>query len=122
MPYPRWLARMNKRVINPRMIRKGSYPVVGHVGRVSGATYQTPLDAFRTTDGYVLVSRYGPASDWVQNVLHAGEATLLVDGEVIDLAGPRLVPVEEAVAALTADAPPKDFTRAEHFVLMDRVA
>ena len=78
MPYPRWLARINKVLFNPRMIRKGSYPVVRHVGRVSGTAYETPLDAFPTTSGYVLVCRYGPTSDWVQNVLATGGATLWV--------------------------------------------
>lgn len=120
MPYPRWLAKVNKRLFNPRTIRNESYPVVTHVGRVSKTTYQTPLDAFPTARGYVLVCRYGPASDWVQNVLAAGEATLRVDGDDISLTAPRLVDLEEAMAALVADAPPKDFTRAEHFVLMDR--
>jgi hypothetical protein len=31
MPYPRWLAKINKRVFNPRQIRKGDYPVAAHV-------------------------------------------------------------------------------------------
>ncbi len=122
MPLPRWLAHVNKRVFNPRTVRKGTYPVVRHVGRASGSTYRTPLDAFPTADGYVLVCRYGPESDWVQNVLAAGEATLRVDGEDVALDAPRLVGVDDAVAALTTDPPPKDFTRAAHFVLMDRVA
>jgi deazaflavin-dependent oxidoreductase (nitroreductase family) len=121
MPYPRWLAQINKRVFNPGAIRKGRYPVLNHVGRVSGKKHQTPLDAFPTTSGYVLVCRYGPASDWVKNVLETGEATLRVDGDEIPLAVPRLVALEEAVAALTTDAPHKDFAKAEHFVLMDRV-
>ena len=73
MAYPRWLAKINKWLFNPGQVRKGRYPVVTHVGRKSGKTYQTPLDAFPTTTGYVLVARYGPESDWVQNVLAAGE-------------------------------------------------
>ena len=74
MAYPRWLAKINKWLFNPGQVRKGRYPVVTHVGRKSGKTYQTPLDAFPTTTGYVLVARYGPESDWVQNVLAGGEA------------------------------------------------
>ncbi|MDX1622317.1 MAG: nitroreductase family deazaflavin-dependent oxidoreductase [Nitriliruptorales bacterium] len=116
------MAQINKRVFNPGAIRKGRYPVVTHVGRVSGKKHQTPLDAFPTKTGYVLVCRYGPSSDWVQNVLEAGEATLRFGGDHVPLVAPRVVALDEAVAALTADAPPKDFTRAEHFVLMDRVA
>ena len=60
MPYPRWLAKINKRVFNPKAIRKGDYPVITHVGRTSGRSYQTPLDAYPTKTGYVTVVRYGP--------------------------------------------------------------
>ena len=81
MPYPRWLAKINKRVINPRQIRKGDYPVVSHVGRTSGRSYETPLDAYATRTGYVLVARYGPESDWVRNIMAADTATLRIDGE-----------------------------------------
>ena len=119
MPYPRWLAKINKRVFNPGQVRKGKYPVVTHVGRTSGRSYQTPLDAFPTDTGYVLVARYGPNSDWVRNILAAGTATLRVDGEDHPLDSPRLVSQDTALDALVADEPPKDFTRAEDFLLMD---
>lgn len=122
MPYPRWLAQINKRLFNPWAIRKGEYPVVSHVGRASGKSYQTPLDAFPTKSGYVLVCRYGPKSDWVQNVMAADAATLRVNGDQVSLASPRLVALNEALTALTTDEPPADFTKAEHFVLMDLVA
>ena len=79
MPYPRWLAKVNKRLFNPRQMRKGKRPVVVHTGRSSGTTYRTPLDAHLTKDGYVLVVRYGPGSDWVRNTLAAGGATLRLD-------------------------------------------
>lgn len=122
MAYPRWLAKINKRLFNPGQIRKGKYPVVTHVGRKSGKTYQTPLDAFQTNTGYVLVARYGPESDWVQNVLAAGEATLRVDGTEHRLGSPRLVDLDAALAALTTTEPPGDFATAEDFLLMDRPA
>jgi deazaflavin-dependent oxidoreductase (nitroreductase family) len=119
VPYPRWLAKINKRVFNPGQVRKGKYPVVTHVGRTSGRSYLTPLDAFPTQTGYVMVVRYGPESDWVQNVLAAGTATLRIDGEEHPLVSPRLVSPEEALDALVSDEPPKDFTKAEDFLLMD---
>ena len=97
MPYPRWLAKINKRVINPRQIRKGDYPVVTHVGRTSGKPYRTPLDAYPTKTGYVLVARYGPESDWVRNVQAAETATLRIAGEDHILDSPRLVSQEEAL-------------------------
>jgi deazaflavin-dependent oxidoreductase (nitroreductase family) len=120
MPLPRWLAQINKRVFNPREIRRGKYPVVTHVGRTSGKAYQTPLDAFPTSSGYVLVARYGPQSDWVQNILAAGTATLRIEGEDHSLDTPRLVSQDEALVALLSEEPPADFTKAEDFLLMDR--
>ena len=122
MAYPRWLAKINKRLFNPGQVRKGRYPVVTHVGRKSGKTYQTPLDAFPTTTGYVLVARYGSESDWVQNVLVAGAATLRVDGIEHPLGSPRLVDLDRALDALSATEPPRGFTSAEDFLLMDEVA
>ncbi|MDH5373504.1 MAG: nitroreductase family deazaflavin-dependent oxidoreductase [Acidimicrobiia bacterium] len=120
MPYPRWLAKINKRVFNPKQIKKGAYPVVTHVGRTSGKSYQTPLDAFPTNAGYVLVARYGPNSDWVRNILTAGTAVLRVDGEEHPLHSPRLVALDEALDALVSGDPPSDFSKAGDFVLMNR--
>ena len=119
MPYPRWLARINKRVFNPRQIRKGEYPVVTHIGRTSGRFYQTPLDAYPTETGYVLVARYGPESDWIRNIMAAGVATIRIEGEEHELDSPRLAGQAEALDVLVADEPPADFTKAEDFVLMD---
>ena len=43
MPFPRWLAHVNKRVFNPIEERRGARPVLIHTGRSSGRTYRTPL-------------------------------------------------------------------------------
>ncbi len=120
MPYPRWLAKVNKKLFNPGQVRKGRYPVVTHVGRTSGKAYQTPLDAFPTETGFVLVARYGLRSDWVRNIMAAGAATLRVEGRDHALDSPRLVSLDEALAVLLSDTPPRDFTKAEDFLLMDR--
>ena len=39
---------------------------------------------------------YGSRSDWEQNVLAAGEETLEVDGESVDLVGAELITADEA--------------------------
>lgn len=121
MPYPRWLAEINKRVFNPGQVRKGKYPVVTHFGRTSGRMYQTPLDAFPTKTGYVLVARYGPESDWVQNIFAAEKASLRIEGTEHTLGAPRLVSLQEALDALAANEPPRSFTTAEDFLLMDAI-
>jgi deazaflavin-dependent oxidoreductase (nitroreductase family) len=121
MPYPRWLAKVNKRVFNPREVEKGDKPVVIHVGRSSGTVYQTPLDAYPTIGGYVLVVRYGPDSDWVRNTLASDGATLRVGTEEFQLDSPRLVSQDEAVSQLAPGAEPaKDFFKAGHYLLLNR--
>ena len=120
MQYPRWLAKLNRRVFNPGQVRAGKRPVVIHTGRSTGTLYQTPLDALPTTQGYVLVVRYGPDSDWVRNILVAGTATLRIDGEERRLGSPRLVPQHVAADALAAGVEPhRDFFKADHYLLMD---
>ena len=52
---PRWLGRINKRVFNPLEIRRGKRPVLTHVGRKSGRTLETPLDAHPTDDGWLFI-------------------------------------------------------------------
>ncbi len=91
MPMPRWLAQINKRVFNRIEIRRGVRPVLIHVGRSSGKTYRTPLDAHPFDDGYLFIPMYGPRTDWVKNVLAAGTARVRIDGDEIELAAPRLV-------------------------------
>ena len=91
MLFPRWLAHVNKRIFNPLEERRGARPVLIHTGRSSGHTYRTPLDAHRLPDGYLFIPMYGPRTDWVKNVLAAGEARLSIDGHEIALEAPRLV-------------------------------
>jgi hypothetical protein len=53
VPMPRWWGQINKRVFNPRAIAGGKWPVLTHLGRVSGAMYRTPLDAHPVDGGYL---------------------------------------------------------------------
>jgi len=121
MPLPRLLAQFNKRVFNPREIKRGDRPVLTHVGRSSGTIYRTPLDAFPIEGGYVFVLMYGSESDWAMNVMAAGTARLTVDGEEIELTRPRVVPRDEVWGLLPAGTkPPPAFLRVGHCLRMDR--
>jgi deazaflavin-dependent oxidoreductase (nitroreductase family) len=102
VPLPRWLAQVNKRVFNRIEIKRGVRPVLIHVGRVSGTTYRTPLDAHPVADGYLFIPMYGPRTDWVKNVLATGTAILRIDGDDIALAFPRLVKKDVAWQLLPA--------------------
>jgi deazaflavin-dependent oxidoreductase (nitroreductase family) len=116
MPMPRWWGQVNKRVFNPRELRRGVRPALTHVGRSSGKTYRTPLDANPVEGGYVFILVYGSESDWVRNVLEAGQARLLISGEDIRLTKPRLIDEAEAWQALgdTVKRPPRLLRIAEY--------
>ncbi|MET8382706.1 nitroreductase family deazaflavin-dependent oxidoreductase [Streptosporangium canum] len=120
MPMPKWWGHVNKRVFNPRAIASGTWPVLTHVGRVSGTTYRTPLDAHPVDGGYLFVLVYGSRSDWVRNILASGGARLRVDGREVELAAPRLVGKDEAFQALSDEVtrPPR-LLRITEFLRMD---
>jgi deazaflavin-dependent oxidoreductase (nitroreductase family) len=120
MPVPMWVAQVNKRVFNRRELRKGVRPVLTHVGRSSGTTYRTPLDAHPVEGGYIFIVMYGSASDWVQNVLAAGSATLKVDSDELELVSPRLVSKADAWQLLpSATKAPANFLRVTEYLQMD---
>ncbi|MFC5834550.1 nitroreductase family deazaflavin-dependent oxidoreductase [Nonomuraea insulae] len=123
MPMPKWWGHVNKRVFNPRAIAGRTWPVLIHVGRVSGATYRTPLDAHPVDGGYLFVLVYGSRSDWVRNVLAADGARLRVGGREVALAAPRLVGEDEAFQALPDKvARPPRLLRITEFLRMDLAA
>jgi deazaflavin-dependent oxidoreductase (nitroreductase family) len=123
MPMPRWWGHVNKRVFNPRAIASGKWPVLTHIGRTSGTTYRTPMDAHPVDGGYLFVLVYGSGSDWVRNVLAAGRARLSIDGREVELAAPRLVGEGEAFSVLADDlARPPKVLRITEFLRMDLVA
>lgn len=94
MPLPQRLARFN-RVATNRIIGHVAgflpgFAVVVHRGRRSGKEYRTPVNAFRTSDGYRIALTYGPDSDWTRNVRAARGCTLIVRGRHIALRDPQL--------------------------------
>ncbi len=122
MPVPMWVAEVNKRVFNKLELKRGVRPVLGHTGRASGTRYRTPLDAHAVDGGFIFICMYGSDSDWVQNVLAAGTATLEAHDETHVLTNPRLITKEEAWQQLpeTTKAPP-DFLRVTEYLRMDTV-
>ncbi|HWD04624.1 MAG TPA: nitroreductase family deazaflavin-dependent oxidoreductase [Amycolatopsis sp.] len=95
MVLPERLARFN-RVVTNRVTRPfvGWLPGFGmlvHHGRRSGREFRTPLNVFRSGDGFVVALTYGPDTDWVKNVLAAGRAELLTRGRKHVVVEPRLV-------------------------------
>jgi deazaflavin-dependent oxidoreductase (nitroreductase family) len=94
MPLPKALARFNLVVTNPitRRVagRLPGFAIVTHVGRRSGRSYRTPVNLFRADERYVIPLTYGRDSQWVRNVLAAGDCDVETRGERIRLVGPEV--------------------------------
>lgn len=89
----RW---MNRTVLNPRMMQTAGQPgayasVIHHVGRTTGRPYETPVGAVATNDGFAIALPYGTDVDWLHNVLAAGSATIVHDGNTYRVDHPELV-------------------------------
>ena len=82
---------MTNRVLGPVARYLPGFAVVCHVGRRSGRTYRTPVSLFTHEDGYVIAMMYGADSQWVRNVLAAGDVEIETRGRRIRLVAPELV-------------------------------
>ena len=96
-----------KYVFNPRTLRAAEhgdtpYGVLHHIGRSSGAAYETPVEADRTPDGVIVPLMYGPRVDWCRNILAAGGCMLSLNGEEFTLTAPEVVPASIAEPQLPA--------------------
>lgn len=122
MPFPRWLAKVNKRITNRYLVKLADQPpfaALHHRGRTSGKVYRIPLNAFPCEDGFVFALTYGSQSDWVKNVLAAGEAELEYAGERLVLTDPRLVTRADVHGCIPASAVvPLGLLRVKEFLTM----
>lgn len=96
-----------KYVFNPRTLRAAErgntpYGVLHQIGRRSGATYDTPVEADRTSEGVIVPLMYGPRVDWCRNTLAVGGCTLSLNGEEIILTASEVVPASVAEPQLSA--------------------
>ena len=120
MPMPLWWGQINKRIFNPRVLANGKWDVIIHVGRSSGQTYRTPLAATEVDGTFLFIIVYGLRSDWVQNILAGGSATLQTGDEIVELVEPRLVPGEKARPLLDGMVTlPPGFLKVEDYLQMD---
>lgn len=99
--------KVNRGVFNPRQMAtagtKDSYAsIVRHTGRTSGTTYETPIGAVPTDDGFVIALPYGQRADWVQNVLASGTAEIVHHGETFGVDEPRVVATDDVARFFTA--------------------
>jgi len=83
------------RVVNPvARTFAGWMPGFGlltYRGRNSGRVYHLPINVFQRGDHYIFVLTYGSESQWVKNVLAAGECQLRARGRDVRLIEPELM-------------------------------
>ena len=91
----RRVARFNRAVTNKAMVHlAGVLPGMGiviHVGRRTRTVYRTPVNVFRTKDGFRIALTYGRDSEWVQNALSHGAVRLITRRKEYELTDPEIV-------------------------------
>jgi deazaflavin-dependent oxidoreductase (nitroreductase family) len=126
MPLPKRLARFNvhvtNRVLGPFARSLPGFAVVAHVGRRSGRVYRTPVSLFRNGDRYVIALMYGADSQWVRNVLAAGEVDVETRGQRMHLVEPEVVHDAERSRVPAPVRPVLGLARVAEFMLLRRVS
>lgn len=97
-----WLRRQVNENVNPWLLEhnipgsaKAEIATLEHVGRVSGATYHTPVHPTLRDDTMLIPAPLGVGSQWAQNVVHAGRARLQLHEMLYDVDRPELITVAE---------------------------
>jgi deazaflavin-dependent oxidoreductase (nitroreductase family) len=93
--HKRKLAAFHRSITNGITIRFADrlpgFGILRHAGRKSGKVYRTPVNVFRTPDGFLIALAYGRESEWVKNVMAAGGCQLETRGVWSHLSAPTIV-------------------------------
>ncbi|HUO36372.1 MAG TPA: nitroreductase family deazaflavin-dependent oxidoreductase [Mycobacterium sp.] len=93
--FPPWLERIQIRYMNPAIRRIApylpSFAIVKHRGRTSGREYETVVNAYRKGNLLAIMLAHGK-TDWVKNVLAAGQADVHISGRDVHITNPRVLP------------------------------
>jgi hypothetical protein len=104
-PVVDFIRRMNRSATNPRVMRTAGTAqthtsVIQHIDRKSGCTYETPIDTIETCSGLLIALPYGTRADWLRNVLDAGSATVVTNGERVDVNRPTIVAISDLAESI----------------------
>ena len=95
MKFPVWLENFQIRFINPMAVPLArvvpGITVIKHRGRKSGRPLETAVSAYRKGDTVAIMLAHGK-TNWVKNVLAAGEADVRLGRRDVHLINPRIVP------------------------------
>ncbi len=103
MIFPPAMERLQVKYFNPLIKPFARFlpgmATIKHRGRKSGKPYETIVSAFRKGDVVAIALGHGK-TDWVKNVLAAGEAELQFTRSDVHLVNPRIVPAGSGGADL----------------------
>lgn len=95
MLVPPALENFQIKYINPLMTpisrKLPGMSVIKHTGRTSGTAYETPVTAYRK-DTTLAIGLIHGKTNWVKNVLAAGQADIRVSGKDLHVVNPRVLP------------------------------
>ena len=77
------------------------YAVVHHHGRRSGRAYAVPVAVRVTDDAFTIALPWGNETQWLRNVLAAGECTITWRGRDLRATEPRVIGFDEAGPAFS---------------------
>ncbi|MFZ0833826.1 MAG: nitroreductase family deazaflavin-dependent oxidoreductase [Mycobacterium sp.] len=95
MRFPPVVERLQIKYMNPVIGKVAKYlpsfATIKHRGRTSGKPYETVVNAYRKGDVLAVMLGHGK-TDWVKNVLAAGEADVHLFRRDVHITNPRIVP------------------------------
>lgn len=101
--FPPWLDRLQIKYMNPVVRRFSRYlpgaSVIEHRGRKSGTPYETVVTAYCKDDMLAIALGHGK-TDWVKNVLAAGQADVRLFRRRVHITNPRILPPRTAAFGL----------------------
>jgi deazaflavin-dependent oxidoreductase (nitroreductase family) len=94
MRFPPWLEKFQIKYINPIAVPIArvvpGITIIKHRGRSSGKAFETPVSAYRRGHTVAIMLAHGK-TNWVKNILAAGEADIVLGGHDVHLINPRIV-------------------------------
>ncbi len=94
MRFPVWFEHFQIKYINPVAMPLARFmpgiTVIKHRGRTSGRSLQTAVSAYRRGHAVAIMLAHGK-TNWVKNVLAAGQADIRLAGRDVHLVNPRIV-------------------------------
>ena len=103
MVYPPWFERIQIKYLNPMVKPFARFmpgmATIKHRGRKSGKPYETIVTTYRKGNVLAIALGHGK-TDWVKNVLAAGEADVHFIRRDVHLTNPRILPARSDAEGL----------------------